>query len=201
MPGDRVLEVASGTGEMSLTLAVAGRQVTILDISLDSLSFSQRCARELGVRLGSVCADATRPLPFHDDQFDCVWSSGLLEHFTSEERRTMLCQWARVTRGHVINLVPNAACVAYRVGKALQEEIGQWRYGRELPIASLREDYEAAGLRMLREYSVGARHALEFLPEKHPLRRALAAWLPAGAAEPPEDLRQGYLLVAVGFKQ
>jgi malonyl-CoA O-methyltransferase len=200
-PDDQVLEIGSGTGEISLALATAGRCVSILDLSCESLAFSERCARELGVKLNSVCADATRPLPFRDDQFDCVWSSGLLEHFTSEHRRTMLREWARVTRGHVINLVPNAACLAYRVGKAIQEEAGQWRYGMEVAIASLREDYEAAGLRMTREYSVGARHALEFLPERHPLRRALEAWLPAGAAEPPEDLRQGYLLVAVGVKR
>lgn len=199
-PGDRVLEIGSGTGEISLALALAGRRATVLDISEESLQVSRQCARDLELTIEAVRADALCPLPFSNDRFDCVWSSGLLEHFATDERRAMLREWARVTRRHLISIVPNAACVAYRAGKALQEETGRWRYGLEIPAASLREDCEAAGLRLEREYSVGAQHALLFLPQVHPLRRALAAWLPRGGEEPPEDLRQGYLLVAVATK-
>jgi len=195
-PGQRVLEIGSGTGEISLALALAGREVTVLDLSPQSLAFVQRGAADLGVRLRAVGADAAR-LPFAARSFDVVWSSGLLEHFTPDERRALLAEWARVAAGRLVNLVPNAASLAYRLGKAEQEESGRWAYGVETPIASLREDLEAAGLRLEREYSVGARHALAFLRATDPLRRALARRLPGGAAEPAEDLRQGYLLVAV----
>jgi len=200
-PGEKVLEIGSGTGEISLHLAKAGRIVTALDISAESLEFVRSCAAELGIKIGTIQADATQPLPFMDDEFDCVWSSGLLEHFTADERRSMLREWKRITRGKVIAMVPNAACVAYRTGKKYQEERGIWSYGLEIPILSLREDFEAAGLHVVSEYSVGARHALIFLPAKHPLRKALSEWIDSLSPEELRDCNQGYLLVTIGLKR
>lgn len=126
--GDRVLEVGSGTGEISLALAKAGRLVTLLDVCPDSLRFAAECAEDLGIHVETVAADAMQRLPFPESAFDCVWSSGLLEHFTQQERLTMLRDWTRVSRGKVVNLVPNAACLAYRLGKAMREErnLGVW---------------------------------------------------------------------------
>ena len=200
-PGQKVLEIGSGTGEISLHLAWARRKVTALDISDECLEFIRRCAADLGVEIGTIKADATQPLPFPDDEFDCVWSSGLLEHFTPDERQAMLREQRRVSRNKVIAMVPNAACVAYRAGKRYQEEKGIWPYGMEIPILSLREDFEAVGLQVVAEYSVGAKHALNFLPEKHPLRKALAAWMESMSPEELWSCNQGYLLVTIGVKQ
>jgi len=199
--GEAVLEIGSGTGEISLHLAQAGRRVTALDYSVESLAFTQRAAADLGVSITTVHADATQILPFADDEFDCTWSSGLLEHFIADKRRSMLRDWARVTSGKLISLVPNAACVAYRVGKANQEEGGIWPYGLEMPILSLRDDYQAAGLSVIAEYSVGARHAIAFLPTDHPLRKALSDWMNSASTEMLQECNQGYLLVTVGTKQ
>lgn len=200
-PGERVLEVGSGTGEISLQLAQAGRIVTALDYSADSLKFIRQCARELNVPITTELADATRPLPFADSAFDCTWNSGLLEHFTSSERRSMLREWARITSGRVITLVPNAACVAYRAGKTYQEQQGTWPYGLETPILTMRGDFETAGLHVMSEYSVGARHALSFLPDGHPLHESLSAWMESIEAEELKDCNQGYLLVTIGSKR
>jgi len=199
--GEKVLEVGSGTGEISLHLAQAGRLVTALDYSADSLAFTRRCAEELGMSITTVHADATQRLPFSDKQFNCTWSSGLLEHFAPDVRRKMLREWGRITDGKVIALVPNAACVAYRAGKTYQEEHGTWPYGLETPILSLRDDFEAAGLEVITEYSVGAKHALTFLPADHPLRKALSEWMDGLSSRESEGCNQGYLLVTVGAKQ
>jgi len=198
--GERVLEIGSGTGEISLALALAGREVTVLDISAESLQFTQKCARAIGVQLEVVLADATQPLPLPENDFDCIWSSGLLEHFTPEERHKMLCDWRRVTRAHVITLVPNSASVAYRAGKALQERTGQWAYGLEVPILSLRQEFAEAGLRVVKEFTIDARHSLNFLPAGHALRLALSAWMDTLSHEELLDCNQGYLLITLGTK-
>jgi malonyl-CoA O-methyltransferase len=197
-PGERVLEIGAGTAEISLGLALAGRRVTIFDVSRPSLLFALACARRLGVSIQAVCADAAAPLPFRDKAWDCVWSSGLLEHFSEAERRGMLGEWARVAAGRVVSIVPNAAAIAYRLGKAAQESAGTWPYGLEIPLHSLRDDYAAAGLRVTAEYSVAARHALRFLRGPDRLRRSLAACLCSLSEAELEAWNQGYLLVTVG---
>jgi ubiquinone/menaquinone biosynthesis C-methylase UbiE len=199
-PNERVLEVGSGTGEISLHVAKAGRRVTALDLSRESLEFIQKCAEELGVTIETVAADATKTFPFAEDRFDCVWSSGLFEHFSREERIIMLREQARIAKTQVITIIPNAASIAYRIGKRYREERGTWDYGLETPILSMKDEFEAAGLHVTSEYSVGERHALTFLPITHPLRRVLAAWMDGISSTELQGCNQGYLLVTMGRK-
>jgi malonyl-CoA O-methyltransferase len=197
---DKVLEIGTGTGEMSLHLSQTGRKVTALDFSMENLQFVKQCADELGICLEVVMADATQLLPFPDNSFDCVWSSGLLEHFSSEQRCNMLREQGRVSNKKVISLVPNASCIAYRAGKAYQEEQGKWPYGLEIPIPSMRKEFEAAGLHVTSEFSVGARHALSFLPGNHLLRKPLETWIKSVSLREVGECNQGYLLVTTGLK-
>ena len=200
-PGESVLEIGSGTAEISLQMAQAGRIVTCLDSDPDSLGFAQLCADRLGLKIKTACCDATRPLPFDDDEFDCVWSSGLLEHFGRHDRRAMLSEWGRVCRGRMIHLVPNASCLAYRVGKAMQERQGVWPYGLEMPQVSLADDFRSAGYEVVREFSVAHRHAMDFLPpEARGLRKFLSRLWTGGSPAEVADWNQGYLLVTIGKK-
>jgi malonyl-CoA O-methyltransferase len=199
-PGEKILEIASGTGEISLALAQAGRIVTAMDMSDESLTFACRCARDLGVPFRTVCGDATAPLPFEDGEFDCVLSSGLLDCVSPEQRVAVIQECSRVASRCVIALVANASSVAYRIGRAMQEEAGIWRYGLETAIQSLRSEFRAAGLEVTAEYSVGAAHALNFLPHGHPVRSALATWAARMSDAELRDGNQGYLLVTVGSK-
>jgi ubiquinone/menaquinone biosynthesis C-methylase UbiE len=193
--GQRVLEIGSGTGEISLQLALAGRRVTVLDISRESLEFTQSCAKELGVTVDAVCGDATQMLSmFGDRQFDCVWSSGLLEHFTSQERQSMLREWARVSCGSVITIVPNASAIGYQTGKSMMEEAGTWEYGQEDPVQTMREEYKAAGLNVVAEYAVGGKWGFDFLPANHPLRN----WSETLTEKELRRMNQGYLLITRG---
>lgn len=194
-PGDRVLEIGSGTGELSLTLALGGRAVTIADISCDSLRTTIRCAQVLGCEIAACCIDGAQPLPFQDGAFDCIWSAGLLEHFRPDERQAMLRDWARVSARDVVTLVPNAACLAYRVGKRLLEVRGKWRYGLEEPLVSLRPECEAAGLTVVTERSIAVESGFEFLPGWRYVKRGLDALHTASVKALLECANQGYLLV------
>ena len=73
-PGQRVLDVASGTGNVALRAAEAGAEVTASDLTSENFAAGRREADELGVELAWVEADA-EALPFDDGEFDVVTSS------------------------------------------------------------------------------------------------------------------------------
>ncbi|OAN39634.1 class I SAM-dependent methyltransferase [Mycolicibacterium iranicum] len=72
-PGDRVLDVAAGSGNASIPAAVAGAVVTASDLTPELFGAGRRIAAAHGVELEWVEADA-EALPFADDSFDVVMS-------------------------------------------------------------------------------------------------------------------------------
>jgi 2-polyprenyl-3-methyl-5-hydroxy-6-metoxy-1,4-benzoquinol methylase len=190
--GEKVLEIGCGTGESSLALAKEGRLVSAIDYSPQSIHLVSRLAEKIGCEVSTYCIDAFGELPFQDQEFDVVFQAGLLEHFEKEQRIEMLSKWKRVCK-KMVSMVPNAHSLAYRTGKQLMEKKGTWIWGMELPQSSLSSEFEQAGYVDIKEYSIGARKALDFLPENHYLRTAIGCWL--DEAEDIEDWGQGYLLV------
>jgi ubiquinone/menaquinone biosynthesis C-methylase UbiE len=72
-PGQRVLDVAAGTGNVAIRAAQAGAEVVASDLTPESLAAGEREARAQGVELDWVVADA-QALPFADGEFDVVTS-------------------------------------------------------------------------------------------------------------------------------
>jgi ubiquinone/menaquinone biosynthesis C-methylase UbiE len=72
--GQRVLDVAAGTGNVAIRAAEAGADVVALDITPESLAAGRREAESRGVDLKWVEGDA-QALPFGDNEFDVVTSS------------------------------------------------------------------------------------------------------------------------------
>lgn len=72
--GQRVLDVAAGTGNVAIRAAEAGAQVVASDLTPEHFEAGRREARSRGVELEWVEADA-EALPFQDDTFDVVTSS------------------------------------------------------------------------------------------------------------------------------
>jgi ubiquinone/menaquinone biosynthesis C-methylase UbiE len=73
-PGQRVLDVAAGTGNVALRAAAAGADVVASDLTPESLARGRRAAEERGLQIEWVEADA-EALPFPDASFDVVTSS------------------------------------------------------------------------------------------------------------------------------
>jgi ubiquinone/menaquinone biosynthesis C-methylase UbiE len=71
--GDRVLDVAAGSGNAAIPAAAAGAVVTASDLTPELFDSGRRIAAEQGVALEWVEADA-EALPFADDSFDVVMS-------------------------------------------------------------------------------------------------------------------------------
>jgi ubiquinone/menaquinone biosynthesis C-methylase UbiE len=72
--GQRVLDVAAGTGNVAIRAAEAGAEVVASDLTPENFEAGRREAHAHGVELDWVEADA-EALPFGDDEFDVVTSS------------------------------------------------------------------------------------------------------------------------------
>jgi SAM-dependent methyltransferase len=73
-PGQRVLDVAAGTGNAAIVAAERGADVVASDLTPELLEAGQKVAAERGVTLAWRQADAEQ-LPFDDASFDVVMSS------------------------------------------------------------------------------------------------------------------------------
>lgn len=200
--GEVALELGCGTGAMSAVLAHAGRRIVLLDWSRECLRVAREVVAAAGGHARCLQADVLQAIPLRDGSVDCVWSSGLLEHFSGPELEGVLRESVRVARRTVVSLVPNAGSVAYRVGKWHQERTGTWRWGRENPKHSLRAPFEHAGLRVVREDSVDPEHAVTFLtmPGGSAVQKVIQGWLSSLPPDERDALNQGYLLATVGIK-
>jgi len=97
-PGERVLDVAGGTGDISALLArrvgPAG-QVVMSDINGEMLRNGRDRLLDSGIAVPLVQCDA-ESLPFHDRQFDCVTIAFGLRNVTRKQRA--LAEMRRVLR-------------------------------------------------------------------------------------------------------
>jgi demethylmenaquinone methyltransferase / 2-methoxy-6-polyprenyl-1,4-benzoquinol methylase len=156
-PGDRVLDLAAGTGTSSLTFTATGADCVACDFSLGML----RAGRErhgsgrVGGRLGWVAGDALR-LPFRAGSFDAVTISFGLRNVASpgaaltEMRRVtrpggrlVVCEFSAITiapvdmlyRRYLLHVLPAIARRTARNPEAyeyLAESIADWPAQREL---------------------------------------------------------------------
>ncbi|MGH3002543.1 MAG: class I SAM-dependent methyltransferase [Gaiellaceae bacterium] len=93
-PGERLLDLATGTGEVAVRAARAGAEVTALDISEPMLEKARRRAGDEGVEIAFELGDVEY-LPFEDACFDVVSSSfGMV---MAPDHANVAAELARVT--------------------------------------------------------------------------------------------------------
>jgi SAM-dependent methyltransferase len=73
LTGERLLDVATGTGNVAIPAALRGAGVTGLDLTPELLDVARRRATEAGVEVQFIEGDAEE-LPFEDGSFDRVTS-------------------------------------------------------------------------------------------------------------------------------
>jgi ubiquinone/menaquinone biosynthesis C-methylase UbiE len=94
-PGDRVLDIGTGTGALAVRLARAGAVVTGVDIAPALVETARRIAREEGVQVNYRVGDAEN-LPCDDGSFDVVVSS--LGSIFAPDHHAVAWELARVCR-------------------------------------------------------------------------------------------------------
>lgn len=193
--GLKTLEIGSGTGQSSLFLSKNGCDATVLDYQQNCLDLTKQAAKRLNLDIKTALCDAFKENPYKEKEFDIIFHSGLLEHFSQEERILFLKLWRKSCK-LMVSMVPNAASIAYRTGKEIMEKNGTWQYGLEMPLYTQIPDFTAAGYKIKAEYTIGAEHALNFLDCNNPLYGAIKSWLHENVTD--DDCHQGYLLVTIG---
>jgi SAM-dependent methyltransferase len=104
-PGERVLDVACGTGNAALRAAEVGGRVTALDLTPELLEVGRALAADAGLEVDWIEGDA-EALPFPDESFDVVVSTlgvmfaprhrvaaGELVRVLRPGGRLVLCSW------------------------------------------------------------------------------------------------------------
>jgi len=159
-PGQRVLDLAAGTGTSSLTFTAAGADCVACDFSLGMLRaghsrLAGAKSREQQGQLGFAAGDALR-LPFRDEAFDAATISfGLrnvadpgqalaeMRRVTRPGGRLVVCEFSTITiapvdmlyRRYLINVLPAIARLTARSPEAyeyLVESITGWPSQPEL---------------------------------------------------------------------
>jgi SAM-dependent methyltransferase len=98
-PGERVLEVACGSGGLATRIAqLGGASVVGTDINALAIAAARRRATSTAVagHVEFLTVDADGPLPFPDQSFDVVVCNDAINHFRN--RRLVFQQWRRVLR-------------------------------------------------------------------------------------------------------
>jgi SAM-dependent methyltransferase len=94
-PGERWLDVATGTGEVAFRAAEAGAEVTASDLAPGLIETAKRIAAERGFEIDFHVADCER-LPYDDASFDVV--SSAVGVIFAPDHRAAAAELARVTR-------------------------------------------------------------------------------------------------------
>lgn len=95
-PGDKVLEIGTGSGVIAAPIAQAGVKVVSVDIEQGILDMAKINAKLLGVDIEYVLGDAFA-LPFKDQEFKVAFSGGLIEHFSDEDIGRLIAEHQRVS--------------------------------------------------------------------------------------------------------
>lgn len=160
-PGERVLDVAGGTGDLAAGFARrVGRdgRVTLSDVNASMLETGRDRLADRGVvgNVGFIEADA-EALPFDDASFDCVTIGFGLRNVTDKQQA--LNEMTRVTR-------PGGRVLVLEFSKPQFETLG-WLYDR----------YSFTVLPRLGRYVIGDADSYQYLVESirmHPDQETLA---------------------------
>ena len=182
-PGERVLDVATGSGDLARALSERGAQVWMSDINHRMLCVGRDRVLDAGGMMPAVQCDAER-LPFPEHSFDCVTVAFGLRNMTHKDRA--LAEMLRVLRVG---------------GRLLVLEFSRvWQ-----PLAKAYDLYSFRVLPWLGERVAGDAAAYRYLAESirvHPDQETLATMMRTAGLEQVEyfNLAAGVVALHRGWK-
>jgi cyclopropane fatty-acyl-phospholipid synthase-like methyltransferase len=149
----KIVELGCGTGyhTMQMTKLYPVAKVTLVDFNASVIEDTERRFAALECEKEFLLRDLFK-LKL-DEKYHIVHSQGLLEHYTPDERKKLICLHRDLLApdGIAVILVPTPS-LAYRSWRGLLEKLHQWIYPDETAIsrAEFTQELESSGLEILR---------------------------------------------------
>jgi SAM-dependent methyltransferase len=196
-PGERFLDLACGTGGVTLLAARRGADVTGLDLSADQLGKARTAAAEAGLDIRFDEGDA-QALPYGDGSFDVLASTFGIIFAPDHERAAAELMRVLRPRGRVaITAWPEDDW--YRLNRRLRPDYEgdtATRWSDETYVRGLLPELELRAERGTATIAAESPEALwELLAASVP---PLKAWLATLDAAVQEDAKEQYLLLLAG---
>ena len=143
-PGESVLDLCTGTGELALTFAAEGAAVVGVDLARGALKVASSKSDRISAWLEM---DATQ-LGFADNAFDVAMLSLALHHMPESVQASVLSELCRVTRRRVVIIEPDVPVKPSWVSTYVfvASIIDESEYMHEWVHQDLSKTCEAAGL-------------------------------------------------------
>jgi SAM-dependent methyltransferase len=103
MPGETVMDIACGTGAMSVAMAAHAHHVTGIDLAEDMIITADRTARRKGINnISFELRDATDLSCYNDKSFDVAVTSMAMHQFEPEAGVKVLSEMGRIAKRVII---------------------------------------------------------------------------------------------------
>jgi len=195
----RILEIGCGTAPVPGMLRGISDLVFGVDVSLSSAKVSS-----------TLCLSAVsdgRELPFPDDSFHTVFSTGVLDLYNEDEVRGFFREIQRVLKpgGRSVAVTSSSRCRLHFAVMEYLRKRGRWRYGPKRSFTSL-ANLLPDGLAVLSEHERGAVFQFRFVSYLFENRRFLrrvynGLFLCASMVLRPLNRLPGALLVTITEKK
>ncbi len=208
----RILEAGCGSGRDSLFFATMGHSCVAVDIDETPLAelrnakllYEHRHSGAL-LQLEALRADIF-DLPYPDNSFHLVFSSGVIEHYDADTRLALLREMRRITTpgGCVCIIFPNKKHLLYGWWEMLANRFAA-KSAYDIPESDLTDvvhDLDSVGLELVREDWLDCYETICHYPSVMPLR-ALAHIMATSLPRLPTRIRKhmGIRTIILGRKQ
>ena len=135
-PGERVLDIGCGRGELAFQAAARGAEVTGIDFSESAIAIANSTLAQheepIRSRVRFMCVDAGK-LDIPDSSIDCVFLIDVVEHISAHEMDAVLSESARILKpgGRMVIYTPNVWTRTW--GYGIRNIVSILSRGRRLP--------------------------------------------------------------------
>jgi len=161
----KVIEIGCEQGIITMLLE-DGLERHLLDFNEDITLKLEKFKEKYGHDLNIHCQDMFK-MNFQDGKFDLVYNAGVAEHYSYDERVTLLKEYSRVLKkdGMMVIAIPNHYSVPYRLAYIFHNYIlfGRfWPWPKEKKIYDMKEEINESGLQFVTRTVLAKKTAFKF---------------------------------------